>query len=164
MSLKRTRLPNYTMLEQQKQDVDDSGVKKTTGHNTQVTNESERKPLTFVAVQHETKENITPQPKVTCKTCSACGKVYYHRGSLYKHMKSEHPHLSEGSITCHEDKCTFSCQSLAKLRCHLSDEHGLMVEEETINFRTHNGTVVNPNHVTIIVIHNIELQCNLLIN
>ena len=135
-----------------------SGVKTKTDHTTQ----SVLKLLTFAAVQHETKENITPQIKATCKSCSECGKVYQHRGSLYKHMKSEHPHLSEGSITCHEHKCTFSCQSLAKLRCHLSDEHGILMEDETINFRTYHGTVVNPSHVIMCSLHhnnNIQIQC-----
>lgn len=66
------------------------------------------------------KENVkviqkSVKPNDQSRSCSECSKSYQHRGSLYKHVQLEHPHLNNGSMKCGEMKCSFTCSSEARV-------------------------------------------------
>lgn len=95
---------------------------------------------THMSKSHQ--NSATPQ-----LTCVQCGKEYKHYASLYKHKKSAHPEVALcGSINCGESGCTFACRYIFKLREHLSLQHGIKMQDETLHFKTYEGKSVFMNY------------------
>lgn len=69
-------------------------------------------------------------------TCP-CGKTYHNRSGLYKHLKNYPSHKVDtgkahecDKISCSGASCTFSCRHLDQLRKHLTEKHGLVMNQE----------------------------------
>ena len=78
-------------------------------------------------------------------SCQICGKLYVHRASLFKHIRSAHPESTPsqtGAIICRESECKFRCRYLHQFWKHLSSSHGMKITTETKQFASNEGIIM----------------------
>ena len=80
------------------------------------------------------------KPATQVYSCQ-CGKTYHNRSGLHKHIKNYPSHKSDtgkrqesAKINCGDASCTFSCRYLNQLRKHLTESHGIVLNQEQKKF------------------------------